>query len=149
MATDLEADDYYADPHHSAESTASCAQFQQIIHPPLPPRTECIVRDPFLPLRNFDMLGPHHVQVLGSNARNRRRQRFLTALEHEAARQQIAFACMTDAVPARPVFDEPRAYIDDSRWYTICPEPQPGDIDFDLRNPHTFYAMSSTAMESS
>ena len=33
MATNLEADDYYADPHHSAESTASCAQFQQIIHP--------------------------------------------------------------------------------------------------------------------
>jgi hypothetical protein len=62
----------------------------------------------------------------------RKYHRFTTALEHEAAREQIAFACMTDAVPARPVFDEPRAYIDDSRWYTICPEPQPGDFDFYL-----------------
>ena len=83
----------------------------------------------------------HHVK--------RRDQRFKTALEHEAAREQIAFACMTDAVPARPVFDEPRAYIDDSRWYTICPEPQRGDVDFDLRNPHPFYTMSSSGMESS
>ena len=56
---------------------------------------------------------------------------------------------MTDAVPARPVFDEPRAYIDDSRWYTVCPEPQPGDFDFDLCNPHSFYAMSSSVMECS
>ena len=59
MATDFEADDYYAQPHLSAEPTASCAAYQQLIRPPLLPRTECIVRDPFLPLRNFDMLGPH------------------------------------------------------------------------------------------
>ena len=59
MATDFEADDHYAQSHLSAEPTASCAAYQQLIPPPLPPRTECIVRDPFLPLRNFDMLGPH------------------------------------------------------------------------------------------
>ena len=104
MATDLEADDYYADPHHSAESTTSCAQFQQIIHPPLPPRTECIVRDPFLPLRNFDMLGPHlESNTFSSHHGKRKDQRFRTDIAHEAVREQIAFACMTDAVPARPV----------------------------------------------
>jgi len=64
MATDFEADDYYAQPHLSAEPTVSCASYQQLIRPPLPPRTECIVRDPFLPLRNFDMLGPHSDAIL-------------------------------------------------------------------------------------
>ena len=93
------------------------------------------------------MLGPHQESnTMSGHHVKRRDQRFKTALEHEAAREQIAFACMTDAVPARPVFDEPRAYIDDSRWYTVCPEPQPGDFDFDLCNPHSFYAMSSSGM---
>ena len=89
MATDFEADDYYAQPHLSAEPTASCAAYQQLIPPPLPPRTECIVRDPFLPLRNFDMLGPHQPTLMDSGAtrlnrkhvqRYMHRQRFRTAL---------------------------------------------------------------------
>ena len=60
------------------------------------------------------MLGPHSDSYL--DRRKGQRQRFKTAAEHEAARDQIALACVTDACPLRPVFDEPRVYIDDSRW---------------------------------
>ena len=90
-----EADDYYAQPHLSAGLTSSCAQYQQLIRLALPPRAACIVRDPFLLLRNFDMFGLHQPQVMDSaghdtmtlNAHHESLQRFNTALEHEATRQ--------------------------------------------------------------
>ena len=125
MAIDIEVDDYYAQPHLSAGPTSSCAQYQQLIRHAPPP---CIIRDPFLFLRNFDMLGPHQPQVMDRaghdaithNAHHESLQLFNTALEHEESRQKTTLACVMNACLPRPAFDEHCAYINDSRCAMQC-----------------------------
>jgi hypothetical protein len=31
----------------------------------------------------------------------------------------------------------------------VCPQPLPGDVDFNLRDPHTYSAMSASTMQCS
>jgi len=59
-----------------------------------------------------------------------REARHLERDQHVAQREEVILSCYAASQPQREQFSEPRAYLDDSDWYTTCEAPQPGDDDF-------------------
>jgi hypothetical protein len=61
--------------------------------------------------------------------------------KRKQAREAIELACLKDdPTLERPFFDEPRAYLDDKRWYTTCVPPLPHEEDFIPTEARAFVA---------
>jgi len=86
-------------------------------HTPNPTSTACALPDPYRPLREFDMRGPH------DRGRSYTRRQKLQRQQHTQDRQAVLLSCYASTLPPREQFPEPRGYLDEGSMYTTCDAP--------------------------